>query len=291
MQCDQVTAFVNADRNLRKLRKDASVETKRLIASVKDAMDAAIAEMLDVGCSVVRVDNSTWVVLTEKKGIFPKLSVDALTETLKCMDNPTDSPSTDGPARDPVETGVHVRDYVRKSLTRRSEGTVSLTVQSHPPSGKHSTDGEEECRSFAAGYVDAISARNVHLDRLRQDCAEAAGCRFETQAAAVDFVAPDGGALNVPMYRRVECTESATPVFIKVVFRERKRAITRSTFMQLVDNELRSRVSTMSEVLSDAWLCEFRDTMETAISEKSGITEVSTHVSVTDTAPNNVHVT
>ena len=52
-----------------------------------------------------------------------------------------------------------------------------------------SADGEETCVCVAAAYVGALSLRNVHLDRLRQDCAEAAVCRFETEAAAVDFVA------------------------------------------------------------------------------------------------------
>ena len=145
MQCDSVTAFVNADIQLRKRRKEASIETKRLIASVKDAMDAAIVEMIDARRSVVCVNSSTWVVLVEKRGVFPKFSVDALTETLKCMDQP-DPLCTVGTDRDRPDTGTCVRDYVRKSFTRRSDGTASLTVQCHPPSGQmDTTDGPVCC--------------------------------------------------------------------------------------------------------------------------------------------------
>ena len=224
MECVHVATFVNAELEIRQRRKDAKPETKRVMAALKDATDAAMGAMLAAGRSVVRVNGSTWVVLVEKRGAFPKWSVDALTETLKCMDQVDHTGAAGGMAggmAGVTGVGVGVRDYVRKSLSYRGDGTASLAVQHHPPSGavKDIADvndvmdvaddafdafGEADadgCLSAAAAYVDALCARNVHTDRLRVQCAPAMLRRSDTESAAIEYVAPNGGDVDAPVSR------------------------------------------------------------------------------------------
>jgi hypothetical protein len=326
MQATHVATFVNADIELRQRRKDAKPETKRVMAAVNDAKDAALAAMLAAGRSVVRVNGSTWVVLVEKRGSFPKLSVDTLTETLRCMDPVAADGGGAGGGADGAygvasDVCVGVRDYVRKSLSYRGDGFVSLVVQCHPPSGHVSAASEmkgvecvsemaeaarvaqvsnaetglgadeDGCLYAAAVYVEALSARNIHLDRLRVECAPVISRRNDTEAAVIEYVAPNGGDVGVPLYRRVDCSVTGAQLYIKVDFRRRKKSVSRSAFLQTVDNELRSRLAlerTAAVVVSDTWLAGLRSKLESTFGsfiEAGGVPDVTARVSVSSSVP------
>jgi hypothetical protein len=303
MQSVQVATFVNADLEIRKRRQDAKPETMRVMAAVSAAKDAAMGAMVAAGRSVIRVNATTWVVMAEKRGAFPKLSVDALTETLKCMDPVKYDGGAGGNGAGNSAGGV--REFVRKSLSCRGEGCASLVVQCYPPPGHvedvaggsgaggevADADDADGCVCAAAAYVDALSCRNVHMDRLRVECAPAVSRRSDTESAVIEYVAPNGGDVGAPVYRRVACSVTGAQLYIKVEFRQRKRSVSRAAFMQLVDAELRIQLSAekaADDVASDSWLAELRLKIEKTLGafvDAGGVPEMSARVSVSESPP------
>lgn len=278
-----VSTFIGAEMELRKIRNNASQETKRISKTLKEAKENAITHMLNAEQSIVRVNENTWVVLVQKQGAFPKLSIETITDTLKGIPHQPQDGTDD--------TVVDVRDHVRTSLQRRGDGTSSLTVKFHPPAGyNEDTEEDESCVYAATEYANALASRNTLLDRVRCERAPAMLRRSEHEAAAIQYVAPNGGEIDTPMYRHTESSEYGKQ-YIKVEFKRRRRNVSRSMFMQLVDNELRKRLQcepNAAIVASDSWLAAFKENVEstlTSFTEAGGIPDITVHVSVSDTPP------
>ena len=107
----------------------------------------------------------------------------------------------------------------------------------------------------------------------------------------IEYVAPNGGDVGAPVYRRVACSVTGAQLYIKVEFRQRKRSVSRAAFMQLVDAELRIQLSAekaADDVASDSWLAELRLKIEKTLGafvDAGGVPEMSARVSVSESPP------
>jgi hypothetical protein len=274
-----VELYVHADLAIQKLRKDATAKTKQLLTALKDAKEAAVQEMLRAQQQAVCVNNSTWVILQDKPGAFTQITIETLTDTLLSMQQVDEQPA--------------ILDYVHNLFMLRGSGRASLTVQCHPPSNwSVENEPDNDCYIRASAYVDALSSMKVHIDGIRLATAPFTMTRKEHESAVIQYVAPNHATTEGTLSRSIQCTQTGAQLYIKVVRKRRKRPIPRSTFMQIVDTELRSRLNNVDNdlahtVQSEGWITEFRTQLESSLTTYTdgGFTEMDTRISISKTPP------
>ena len=276
-----VELFLRADLALNKLRKDTQLESKRLLATVRDAKEKAISQMVISQRNAIRVNHSTWVVMQVKPGSFPRLSVDTLVDTITGIEL--------ADHEDPRE--ARLRNQIHRSFALRGDGTTTLTLQCHPP-GKMVEGAEHDDSNCASEYVDALSSMKMHMDGIRAAREPHLLQRKEHEVAVIDYVTNNS---TIPregqVCRSVDCTETGTKLFIKIAFTKRKRSVSRSTFMQLIDAELAARFATESTDPSssgDSFLSDFRSNLESTLNTYTDggvIQDIGTRVTISKTRP------